>query len=229
MNEASAATGQLSTADCAQMLRLQAEMNERIHPAWREQGYSWFRAIWIECAELVGHTGYQWWRSEQPNQAQLQLEVVDIWHFGLSALMEQRSADELAPWLAQCFAKWTATSDASMDVTQCAEALAAAVLQRQDFDMESFVDLLTAAALSPVALHRRYVGKNVLNRFRQDQGYREGSYHKMWNGLEDNEHLQQIIDQLPVGDEADMGAAFGGFIYAELERRYSALFGDSTQ
>ena len=39
------------------------------------------------------------------------------------------------------------------------------------------------------ALYRSYVGKNVLNFFRQDHGYKEGTYVKNWAGREDNEHL----------------------------------------
>ncbi|MFA6630524.1 MAG: dUTPase, partial [Sulfuricurvum sp.] len=35
-------------------------------------------------------------------------------------------------------------------------------------------------------LYRLYVGKNILNQFRQDHGYKEGHYIKIWNGLEDN-------------------------------------------
>ena len=41
-----------------------------------------------------------------------------------------------------------------------------------------------------------YVGKNVLNMFRQDNGYKEGTYKKIWNGREDNEHLSDIIKSL---------------------------------
>ncbi len=45
-------------------------------------------------------------------------------------------------------------------------------------------------------LHRIYVGKNVLNRFRQDNGYKDGSYRKLWQDREDNEHLAEIMSLL---------------------------------
>jgi hypothetical protein len=38
------------------------------------------------------------------------------------------------------------------------------------------------------------VGKNILNQFRQDHGYKEGSYVKIWNGQEDNVVMQNILD-----------------------------------
>ena len=42
--------------------------------------------------------------------------------------------------------------------------------------------------------------KNVLNFFRQDNGYKEGSYRKEWNGREDNEYLVEIINGLEAED-----------------------------
>ena len=35
-------------------------------------------------------------------------------------------------------------------------------------------------------LYKRYVVKNQLNTFRQQNGYKEGSYIKIWGGVEDN-------------------------------------------
>ena len=45
------------------------------------------------------------------------------------------------------------------------------------------------------ALYQLYVGKNILNQFRQDQGYKEGSYIKVWNGQEDNVIMQSILEE----------------------------------
>jgi hypothetical protein len=47
-----------------------------------------------------------------------------------------------------------------------------------------------------------YIGKNVLNRFRQDFGYKSGEYIKIWNGKEDNEVLVELCATLNVGSEA---------------------------
>lgn len=37
------------------------------------------------------------------------------------------------------------------------------------------------------------MSKNVLDFFRQDHGYKEGSYQKIWQVREDNEHLADIL------------------------------------
>jgi hypothetical protein len=59
------------------------------------------------------------------------------------------------------------------------------------------------------------VGKNVLNFFRQDNGYKQGSYSKDWNGQEDNEVLVTILNS------SDAAAQdFRDQVYAQLSARY---------
>lgn len=64
-------------------------------------------------------------------------------------------------------------------------------------------------------LYRQYVGKNVLNFFRQDHGYKDGTYHKIWNGREDNEHLVDVLNTLDISlkDYSDS-------VYNGLKQRY---------
>ena len=35
------------------MLELQDGMNTKVNANWQAQGYEWYRAIWVECAELM--------------------------------------------------------------------------------------------------------------------------------------------------------------------------------
>ena len=67
-------------------------------------------------------------------------------------------------------------------------------------------------------LYRQYVGKNVLNFFRQDNGYKDGSYIKQWQGREDNEHLVEILAEL---DSA--AANYGEVVYQSLQQRYQSV------
>ena len=64
-------------------------------------------------------------------------------------------------------------------------------------------------------LFRQYVGKNTLNFFRQDHGYKDGSYIKIWNGEEDNEVLANLVKNLDAGAED-----FQQQLYAALEEKY---------
>ena len=67
-------------------------------------------------------------------------------------------------------------------------------------------------------LHVGYIGKNVLNFFRQDNGYKEGTYNKQWDGVEDNEHLVDIVSGL------DSSAPdFADTLYQKMQERYLKL------
>lgn len=35
------------------MLEMQHAMNTKVHQQWFEQGFEWYRAIWVECAEML--------------------------------------------------------------------------------------------------------------------------------------------------------------------------------
>ena len=195
------------------MLDLQDKMNTKVHPNWREQGYEWYRAAWIECAELMDHAGYKWWKHAEPDIEQIQLEVVDIWHFGMSALLVGNEDTEALA--AIIVADLNATSDADLSLLEASEALASACITSESFSTPAFLNLMRASDLTFDQLYRMYVGKNVLNFFRQDHGYKDGSYVKVWNGREDNEHLSDILNGLDARDEN-----FADAVYRGLNDRY---------
>lgn len=195
------------------MLEMQDRMNQRVHPQWTEQGYEWYRAVWIECGELMDHQGYKWWKKQLSDVEQVQLEVVDIWHFGMSArFIPGQSHRQIADAMV---AELAAAEAQECSVLSATEALALHSLQTRSFSVALFRDLLHASGLDFTTLYRQYVGKNVLNFFRQDHGYKDGSYVKVWNGREDNAHLVEILAQLD-SDAAD----YAEKVYAGLRSRY---------
>jgi len=194
------------------MLRMQHRMNTRVHPQWIEQGFAWHRAIWVECAELVDHYGYKWWKQQDHDLAQVQLEVVDIWHFGMSACFTPELPIETLA--ARLDVEWPRQPE-PVDVLTAAERLAGIAALERRFDLPAFVTLLAASGLSFEELFRQYLGKNVLNFFRQDHGYSDGTYRKVWSGREDNEHLVELLAGVDVAmDDAE------AVVYAALEQRY---------
>jgi hypothetical protein len=61
--------------------------------------------------------------------------------------------------------------------------------------IEAFIDVAVQSGLNLDALYKLYIGKNILNQFRQDHGYKEGSYIKIWNGEEDNVVMQRVLEE----------------------------------
>ena len=198
------------------MLTMQDKMNRKVHPQWVDQQFEWYRAIWLECGELIEHYGYKWWKKQTPDMDQVKLEVVDIWHFGLSVLFQQgQSIEQIADHIEQAL---SGHQSRDLGVLEATEALAADTLNSRGFSVPLFWDLLQSVAMDFDDLYRQYVGKNVLNFFRQDHGYKDGSYIKLWQGREDNEHLVEILADLN-SDSSN----FGDQVYQSLQQRYQQL------
>ncbi len=177
------------------MVKLQREHNEKVHPRWDEQGYPFTRAIWIECAELIDHYGWKWWKHQDADLEQVKLEFVDIWHFGLSALMiehQEQVESNVRDAIVQA-----STADLELDFIESVEALAADALACK-FSVSAFIRAMSALPMSFDQLYSMYVAKNVLNLFRQRNGYKSGAYRKLWQGREDNEHLAELAKTLNI-------------------------------
>ena len=195
------------------MLQLQEAMNTKVNPDWSTQRFEWYRAIWIECGEMLDHYGWKWWKKQEIDLPQVQLELVDIFHFGLSLHLnsKDKNIEELASHIAS-------QMDVILDYDDfklALEELAADALASKSFNLSAFATCLTLAEMTTDDLFKQYVGKNTLNFFRQDNGYQDGTYHKVWNGREDNEYLVDILASLsPDSDD------FQSQVYAGLEQHY---------
>ena len=177
------------------MVALQRSHNEKVHTEWDHQGFPFTRAIWIECAELMDHFGWKWWKHQDADLDQVKLELVDIWHFGLSALMIQH-ADQIVDAVADEVVR-AENSVEQTDFREAVEALSLTALQGR-FSILAFMSAMRALPMSFEDLYTIYVAKNVLNVFRQENGYKEGTYLKSWAGREDNEHLTELAQTLNI-------------------------------
>ena len=189
-------------------------MNSRVNAHWRSAGNEWYRAIWMEASEMLEHYGWKWWKKQEPELMQVKLEVVDIVHFALSIRLQQnQSLDEIAELIVADF-------DNSMqaeDIRKTIECLALLTLTDQGAHFSFIAGIMKYLEMPFDELYEIYVGKNVLNMFRQDNGYKEGTYNKVWNGREDNECLADIMKQLNAGSQT-----FQDDVYAALAQNYAA-------
>ena len=196
------------------MLQLQDDMNTKVHPQWREQGFAWHRAIWVELAEMLDHYGWKWWKHQSPDLEQVHLELIDIFHFGLSArLVSGQAVEQIAAEIETDLAQ----VEVQETFAETVEAMVAATLATKNFDVKTFAGLMQLTDLSFDELFRHYVGKNVLNFFRQDHGYKTGEYIKIWNGREDNEVLMDVLKATDANS-----ADFKDKVYQGLKQAYPA-------
>lgn len=200
----------LKTVECVmnhtemvtEMLQLQDGFNQVVNPQWRQAGYQWARAIWVECGELMDHFGYKWWKASNPDREQCLLELVDIWHFVMSHELTLAPADQVAQDVAHLLAfaatqphrEWT-DEERRRCIDRLAMRSAAFASGEGASVLVEFFELAEAFDLNMDGLFLRYIGKNALNRFRQQKGYKEGRYLKTWEGREDNEVLTDLLQQ----------------------------------
>lgn len=210
----SALTATLATAEnqISQMLTMQDAMNTRVSETWRTNGYEWYRAIWVECAEMLDHHGWKWWKHQEIDIAQVQLELVDIFHFGLSLrLISHNNVKKISTELAKELYQGSTETDFKISL----EKLASAAVTDKSFDAHALADCMHLMNMDLDELFRQYVGKNTLNFFRQDHGYKEGSYIKIWHGEEDNEVLANLVNRLDASADD-----FQQQLYKALEDKY---------
>ncbi|MEX0962999.1 MAG: dUTP diphosphatase [Pseudohongiellaceae bacterium] len=216
----------LSNEQAKTMLSLQAAMNAKIDPNWVVARYPYMRAVVIEASEAIEHHGWKWWKKQEKDLAQLQMELIDIWHFLLSEILLLDDGDETAALdrLSQLLEN-IETADqiefdgtrydlADMDLLTQLELLIALAAVRK-IELPLFAAIMGHCEMDWTGLYCQYVGKNVLNFFRQDNGYQEGSYQKIWNGREDNEYLVQVMESLDPSD-----AEYQDKLYAALRSHY---------
>ena len=208
------------------MLSLQAAMNTKVDPNWVAARYPYMRAVVIEAAEAIEHHGWKWWKKQVKDLPQLQMELIDIWHFLLSEILLNQAGDEAAS-LAELHKLLQSMKDsqqiefdgirydlASMDLLTQLELLIALSAARK-IELSVFAAIMGNCEMDWTELYCQYVGKNVLNFFRQDHGYQDGSYQKMWNGREDNDYLVEIMVDLDPND-----AEYKDKLYSALVTHY---------
>ena len=221
------------------MLQLQNQLNDATNgEKWTEgltkngKQIDWKRCIYMECAEMIDSFSWKHWKNiaAQPDWENMQIEVVDVWHFIMSLAIEEYSRDlkggieDIALNISELSSFESIDTKnsnfASQDIVIAkVENMIRMSLSKEDYNLEKlmaeFFDLVLLSGLDLDSLYTLYVGKNILNQFRQDNGYKEGSYIKEWAGVEDNVVMQKVFKKQPdIKPEA---------LYRELTKLYHEL------
>ncbi|MBO1924410.1 dUTP diphosphatase [Thiomicrorhabdus sp. 6S3-12] len=216
-----------------EMLQMQNELNNATNgDQWRSgktqlgKTIDWRRCIVMETAELIDSYPWKHWKSvdAETDIENVRIELVDIWHFLLSLALENFELDQAQACILQAMQN-DQPMDLSEDVIEQVrvhEQMMAVALESTTLS-EAYLEKLSAcflrscrtAGLDFARLYQIYMAKNVLNQFRQDHGYKEGTYRKHWDGREDNVVMFEIIEE--------MSSFSGETLYQSLKIAYSRL------
>jgi dimeric dUTPase (all-alpha-NTP-PPase superfamily) len=192
------------------MLSMQNTMNKTIHPSWSEQGWDYMRASALEGAEAVEHHGWKWWKAQKLDMPQLQMELIDIWHFYLSRYLQIHGANEQLA-LEQLSKEMLEIDGTVIFDGKTYKFTDLSILEKLDLlcglacakrmSLGVFFALCKDVDLTVEYIYEQYIQKNTLNIFRQAKGYKLGTYHKEWFGEEDNVYLVKIASKLDSKDD----------------------------
>ena len=219
-----------------EMFLLQKKLNDDTNGVNWELGINkfdkeinWLRCIHMEVSELIDSTPWKHWKNitAAPDINNIHIELVDVWHFLMSYILQETNIPK-AVSLVNTHCIYEAVEVDDMDiklVVKEAEKLSYISLAIETGNMpafsgvERFIDQFfrccKLSGLSFTWLQKIYIGKNCLNKFRQDNGYKEGTYRKVWNEKEDNVVMLSILENI---DDLTFD-----LVYSELQKTYDKL------
>ncbi len=196
-----------------EMLDLQEELEISINGSnWRKLNHSYELCIYMECNEIIDHIGWKHWKKiNKPNLDVIAMEVIDVWHFILALwLFKNETAESLAELINDSEIK------TDLPIIHAALGLAVSVIMDSVIPFGNFISLCAYCQMDFAQLYRLYIAKHMLNKFRQNNGYKIGTYIKVWDGQDDTDHLIELANKL--------GTDFTALrLYQCLEFRYSLL------
>lgn len=225
------------------MFNLQDKLNTMINPNWKKERTvsDWRTAIFVETGELIESLPWKWWKYEDSiDTNNLLIEIVDIWHFGISAILNTLESEEQYRIGIEDFIKTSNYSrfkqnklnnipelikETITEITYLSNYLLY-IDNEQKYASVTYVltrllNLTTLYGYTFEDVYKIYIMKNVLNIFRQNFGYNTGTYKKIWNGVEDNQVASEILKELET--ENIPASKLPDELYIRLEKRYNEV------
>ena len=194
-----------------QMFKLQKQLNDDINgDKWingiTKEGRNifWYRCIYMETCEAINSFNWKHWKNlnKKHNWNNLQTELVDIWHFIMSEAIlanevsyADKYADNIAPIKKASAQRVMVALEHILLLATKANIYQSKKYIKKIIDL--FFEALLISGMNVLILYKRYIIKNQLNIFRQKHGYKDGTYNKFWNTVEDNVVAFNIMEDYP--------------------------------
>jgi len=206
------------------MFKKQAKLNDLTYPNWklRLSRVDWKSAVLVEAGELLESFGYKWWKKQEQEKDidNIKVELIDILHFMLSLLhYESEFVREIAK------NKFVNSFKEEKQITNDKEfkmhLISITGYNAIDFAFEDLAELFKYVGMNFDEVYKAYFTKNVLNEFRQKNGYKTGNYIKIWrynnSAVEDNVVAYDIATKFPADEN------FEKELLKELEKIYKNI------
>ena len=207
------------------MYRLQDKLNcDTNGPDWATSAVTkegrtinWLRCIYMETAEAIDSLNWKHWKDihSEDDVENLKVELVDIWHFMMSEHIHRVGVQQAIKEASEQIITVEKQSDELLGQADKFFFLEKMMRSTMNDGLPLIEFLQAIRKVEGFTMHdvyTLYIGKNCLNQFRQDHGYKDGSYIKLWDGKEDNVYMQSALAENPDLD-------FDG-LYKKLKHSY---------
>ena len=186
------------------MVELQHQFNKQVAEDYLYKSFNWNSAIIAESGELLDSLGYKWWKKQEPDMENVKVEAIDLLHFVISdriqknkkMFSEKESLEMTFVELYNEFNNVKVLRDYST-----LEDMIFYLIATNSYRINVMKRIFTKLEMSNEDVYISYITKNCLNKFRQDNGYKDGSYIKNWNGREDNIVAFEIANEWGADEE----------------------------
>ena len=200
------------------MVELQHKFNEQTIENYLNKNLNWNSAIIAESGELLDSLGYKWWKKQVPDMENVKVEAIDLLHFVISDTLQMNHDIRNFKYIFDSTIK-----DFEVGFKEI-------LINLKNSNLFKLIDLLNTDRLSRFVVMKAifeklemsnedvyiaYIVKNCLNKFRQNNGYKDGSYIKYWNGKEDNVIAYEIANKWGADEE------LFEHLYIDLETYYN--------
>jgi len=187
-----------------EIIELQKTLNIKVDPNWMQSKLNWKLASLLETAEAIDSLDWKWWKKTKNDWLNLEIEMIDIFFFNLAKMIETGQEQQFKIILIQQMVidkqeektiKKINRDDvlAKQVITKLSEKLVNSIMYEQSvITLVLWFDIWKSLGNNVETMLKLYKLKYTLNIFRQNNGYKEGTYIKMWDGLEDNKRALEI-------------------------------------
>lgn len=191
MSESNSTLGYVET-----MLQMQIELEDLMHPDWRQASIRPIEAIVTEVGEVLEELQFKWWieYDEPVNMGRLHAELIDVWHF---ILLNHAYYEIPLPLLhAPTVYHAPLNKEQGALVRKLLTSFLGLAISKRTVSMDNFLNICALCGLSAEKLFEEYCIKHVVNTVRTEIRATYGTYDKMAFGMPDSTWAQERWKEL---------------------------------
>jgi hypothetical protein len=217
-----------------EVFNMQISFNSKVDPNWIAADYPFDRAFRMELTEYIDSFNWEWWKKKKDNILNAEVELIDAFHFLISSFLKSYTNDNKDNFSLLGLAAYNMFKTGMKDkilntkegITKAEELINISFLPVKGniILFGGFGNLWASLSLTEEDLIKLYIAKNLLNEFRQNNGYKENKYTKIWGIEEDNVFCWNFAKELPFDFKNDIKESISIFkkqLYNKLEQTYS--------